>query len=148
MRQQILYVPCAWCDEKVGQRGLAKHVLKQHGDDFDDQMFVVPNPVVLIPGNLVKKHQAVITVRDETGEDCQDFLANFCSLDEASTLFWVAHIGPRNSAARYKYTLRVTSKDNNMFEGTRNCVPCDLSHKCSRNIARPAQHTLHRAVLS
>ena len=133
MRQQILYVPCAWCDEKVGQRGSDKHVLKKHGDNFDDQMFGVRSPVVLIPGNLVKMHQAVITVRDETGNDCQDFLANFCSLDEASILFWVAHIGPRNSAARYKYTLRVTSKDINrkddMFEGTRNCVPCDMSHK-------------------
>ena len=45
-------------------------------------------------------------------------------------MFWISYIGAKDSARKYKYTMRVKASENSQkyhSEGTKWCVPCDLS---------------------
>jgi len=118
---------CPMCDKKISLRGLAQHVVEEHchGKEFKVDSF---GDRFRIRSKLSRKAQYVFLVK---GNDCHKFLENWCSLDNNSTLFWVAYIGQKDLASNFRYTLQVESKDEakkDVFEGTRNCIPCDLSH--------------------
>jgi len=124
-------VPCAFCDEKISLRGLAEHVVEKHtnGKEFKVGSFGEAKHILSL---LSRKAQVALSV---TGNDCQKFLFNWCSLDNNSMLFWVVYIGQKHLASKYMYTLQVerskeeTKTRKYVFEGTRECIPCDLSHK-------------------
>jgi len=128
------YVPCAECDEKIRLRGLAQHVVEKHykGLEFKANSFGDTLPLVMQPSSDLKKDQAVISV-----DDGYKFLLNWCSLDDNFTLFWAAYIGQNSLSSNYKYTIQVQrSKDEPwkyVYEGTRECIPCDLSHTDVKN---------------
>jgi len=119
------YVPCANCDAEISLRGLAQHVMDEHCDEeFEMDIFGYTLPIVQ-PSSESDKVQAVMSVAGHK------FLFNWCSLDDDLTLFWVAYIGRKNLSSNYRYTLQVESKEeakDDVFEGTRYCIPCDLSH--------------------
>merc|ERR1719320_1082979 len=123
------FVPCARCDEKISQRGLAQHVVVKHfNGEKDFQVDSLGDVQNCFANDILEKEQAVISV---TGDDCHEFLMNWCPSDDDFTLFWVAYIGKKGLSSNYKYTLQVESKEQPekyLFEGTRNCIPCDLSH--------------------
>lgn len=122
------YVPCAKCDLQIGQKGLAEHVSNKHGKvalkTTSEQSFWTGL-------NGLDKTQFVFEV--SSGVDCQKFLLNWYKFDEVSKLFWMAYIGPKDLASSYKYTVQVqkskAEEKKYAFEGTRYCVPCDLSHE-------------------
>ena len=87
----------------------------------------------------LKTMQAVIRVTHGVNsaptDPCPKFLLNSATVDEL-TCFWVSHIGPKASAANYEYSIqfegkqyRKNGKKDYFFEGTRRCLPCDLSHE-------------------
>ena len=119
------YVPCAFCDDKIGQKSLAAHIRANH----HKTVVKCTSPIYSRKNGLVKTQAVLVSsVVSDTG---QQFLLNWCTLDEVSKLFWISYSGPKDSAASFKYTLQVCSKENKkvfLFEGTRRCVPCDLSH--------------------
>jgi len=121
-------VACAWCYEKISLRGLAQHVVEKHYNGTEFKMDSFGRTLHLSSwAYLLKKEQAVFTV---TADDHCKFLFNWCSSGDVK-LFWVAYIGKKVLSSNYKYTLQVESKDRAkkyIFEGTRNCIPCDLSH--------------------
>ena len=58
------------------------------------------------------------------------FLVNRLTLDGGAQLFWLAHIGPKAEAKKFKYTLWIPNNSgDNLLEATRRCVPCDYSHQ-------------------
>jgi len=108
------YVPCVKCnDEKISLKGLAQHVVNKHynGVEFKADSFGHAQSILQ---NAWKAAQAVISV----GGDGHKYLFNWCSLDDDFTLFWYTLQVYRNKENTEKYA----------FEGTRDCIPCDLSH--------------------
>ena len=69
--------------------------------------------------------------------DCKEcFLINWATADDKCLLFWIALCGSKGDAEKYKYTIKIRSRKdwkagdtNYLFEGTRRCVPCDISHQ-------------------
>jgi len=129
------YVPCAGCDDsKIGQKRLAEHFIKEHRDgkrDLDNRQFNITYSMLSQSG---AKGQDVYFMTDGRGP--QTFLLNSCSLDRNCRLVWIAHIGPKESAYNFKYTIKVldnkeynAGREKFVAEATRHCVPCDLSHK-------------------
>jgi len=122
------YVPCAKCDAEISLRGLGQHVTEEHcnGVVFELDNFGTAKPFWNMKNSL-KKDQTIISVE---GDD--KFICNWSSLDDDLTLFWVAYIGKKALSSNYKYTLQVQKGTNETekyaFEGTRDCIPCDLSH--------------------
>jgi len=55
-------------------------------------------------------------------------------LDGDAELFWVTYIGQKDLSSNYMFTLEVerskeeTKTRKYVFEATRECIPCDLSH--------------------
>ena len=53
--------------------------------------------------------------------------------DDGPLLVWVSCLAPNTiESKRYKYTVQIRNQDVGetgiLFQGTRRCVPCDLSH--------------------
>jgi len=125
------YAPCGNCDAEISLRGLAQHVVNKHcrGVEIKVDSFGIARRY-FTPSSDLKKSQFVISVK---GDDCQKFLFNRCSSDGDVKMFWVAYIGKKVLSSNYKYTLQVQrSKEETkqyVFEGTRDCIPCDMSHK-------------------
>ena len=132
------HVPCAYCDDKVGLKRLTDHLINQHqgGKQLldSDEKFTVPFEV------WINKKKDTIQMNFKVTNDLigpQNFIINVCSFDEVTRIFWVAHIGSKDSALNYKYTLQIenyqegqnAAKKGYEFECTRKCVPCDLSHE-------------------
>jgi len=119
------YVPCAYCDDKIGQKELVEHVLNKH---YNGRPIQKSN--LLFYWNKKDTSRKLQTVVEhEEGH----FVMNRCPLDEVSNLFWISFIGPKNLASSFKYTMHVqknkTEKKNYAFEATRDCIPCDMSHE-------------------
>jgi len=100
------------------------------GEEWKAHRFGAAHRISFPSVSECKKDQVVISVAGEA-ENCHKFLFNWCALDDDFTLFWVAYIGQKDLSTNYKYTLKVESKEDAkkyLFEGTRMCLPCDLSH--------------------
>merc|ERR550517_2097174 len=68
----------------------------------------------------------VMVLQPEVG--LPQFIANWWPLDGGAQIFWVSHIGPRDEAKTFKFTLRLKSTEGRIIaEGTRPCVPCDVT---------------------
>jgi len=127
-------VPCAFCDDKVGLKRLTDHLINQHTIKqlMPNRKFSVPFEVWINKGHYV---QAPLSVANSN--DSQKFIINSCTFDEITRMVWVAHIGSKDSALNYKYTLQIENYQEGqnaankgyVFECTRECVPCDLSHE-------------------
>jgi len=127
------YVPCALCDAKVVICSLVGHLTKKHHrvplkfDGFSRRQR-------LRISCTMPRTQSVINVLGN--EQNPTFLFNVNN-EKSPTIFWVSCItSPKNLAESYTYTIQVLAANQNnqegkpvfVCEGTRLCVPCDLSH--------------------
>jgi len=125
-------VPCCYCDDKIGLNGIAGHVINTHRELVNFVGLSIPEKNMWIdPYNWEKKQIAY-----KVGRDAQNpaFLFNYNAENDAAPIFWIACVAPKKSGAkRYKYTFQVKNSGIDdtgfIFEGTRPCVPCDLSHE-------------------
>ena len=137
------YVPCGYCDAKIGLHSIADHLIDTHSRSpgvlhgFSDSLSWRSRPFAQ---TLLKKDQSVIRVI--VNDNTTSFLVNM-SFDELTTMLWVSFVGPKESAKNFKYTFKLeeTEEDVNgravySFSGTRFCVPCDLSHEDVKNSRR------------
>jgi len=124
------HVPCAKCDDKVPLKNIGDHVNVHNGDrtffvlrSFSTHILKGCVTTNLVTGQLVFK----VEVNEQL-----TFLSNWqVSEDGNAMYYWIAFVGPRESAKNFMYTLKVGETDGPgrpLFEGTRVCVPCDLSH--------------------
>ena len=69
--------------------------------------------------------------------DCEGastlFLMNWTT-EGNCLIFWISYCGPKDEAEHYQYTIKIKSfkgekQPEYLFQATRLCVPCDLSHK-------------------
>jgi len=125
------YVPCAHCDVKITLRCIEKHVIDNHQKQETFPGFGIPRHDL---GFWPKEDYNMQIVYRVEGED-PGFLFNLKSEDSGPTIVWISCISPRTSLAKsYKYTFQLRNgKDASAgngysLEGTRRCVPCDLSH--------------------
>ena len=101
-----------------------------------DKKFTVPFPVWMSKESDIRDIQSNLKVTNDLIGP-QNFIINACSFDEVTRMVWVAHIGSKDSASNYKYTLQIensqegqnAAKKGYEFECTRKRVPCDLSHE-------------------
>ena len=97
----------------------------------------------------MKTDQTVM--KNEADEQNPRFLLNWCNMDATwmqhgyhryahTYMFWVSFIGPKDSAEKIRYTLKVRKEEENgeehLFECTRRCVPCDYSHNKVKSMRR------------
>jgi len=119
------YVPCAYCDDKVGMKHLAQHITGEHG--IIELRGVGKRGGGRIPLNCRKQY----VMKNEADEQNPKFLFNWYNMDAITYMFWISFIGPKPSAKNIKYTFKVrkSSETNEyLLKSTKRCVPCDLSH--------------------
>ena len=97
------YVSCAFCEDKIGQKGLAEHVRARHHKTVLKCNNFGLSYRMGVQGGFVKS-QAIFTVSSDA--NCHEFLCNWCLHDDVS-MFWMAYIGPKDLASSYKYHLQV-----------------------------------------
>ena len=132
------YVPCLYCDAKVGLKSIAQHVTNNHpGESGTGEVafagFSIPRQDLAVSSHQMKKMQWVYIVGQlpwSIPYDIPAFLFNLNSENNAPTIIWISCITPKKSLAKnYKYTFQLKNSEGKfLLEGTRLCVPCDLSH--------------------
>ena len=133
---EFRYVPCALCDAKIGLHSIADHVANTHheGEKASFAGFSIPKKNLCIRPYAWGKKQITYKV---LGDDHNPtFIFNFNAENEARPIVWISCIASKMSdAKRYEYSFKVKSPEKAagrntvyLFQGTRRCVPCDLSH--------------------
>jgi len=122
------HIPCAHCDDKVPLKNIAEHVNVHNGNrtstlrGFSTSMNARIS-TTLVNGQIVYRVEA---------NDQPRFLSNWQVSEDGITMYyWIAFVGPKESAKNFMYTLKVGEPNGAgryLFKGTRRCVPCDLSH--------------------
>jgi len=138
------HVPCASCDDKkIGLKTLADHVTKKHCTSkelgngkpieikFESQKRI---PMQSLIERGCTKSQLVFVVTGEqenAGLPPETFLLNWCPYDDFITLFWIAYVGPKESASLFHYNIVIGKKrdQSSVLGSIRPCVPCDWSHE-------------------
>jgi len=126
------HVPCAKCDDKVPLVNIADHVNVHNGNRTCPLLKSFSTNIMkgCVGTNLVTG-QCVFRVEVEVNDQLT-FLSNWQVSEDGNAMYhWIAFVGPRESAKNFMYTLRVGDPNGPgrpLFEGTRVCVPCDLSH--------------------
>jgi len=142
------HVPCASCDDKkIGLKTLADHVTKKHCTSKElgngkpiEIKFGSPKliPIYALIESGCTKSQLVFVVtgdQENAGLPPETFLLNWCPYDDFFTLFWIAYVGPKESASWFDYTIQVCKNKEQsggsrvLLWSTRPCVPCDWSHE-------------------
>merc|ERR1712029_439727 len=80
------------------------------------------------------KDQGLIKV--ENGDAKLIFFENWVEVEDTFFIFWISNCGPKKEASRFKYSLKIKSredKENILYEGKSYCVPCDISHEEMKN---------------
>lgn len=139
-------IPCAYCNAKIGTQGMLHHVQNVHMQGFAtiaEGFSVFIHTFIPTWFKTKKKYQyshRVYVPKDNGNRALTEFMINWCVKDEAdghaTLMFWVSNVSLSVPATNYKYTLKVQKRvnsnefrDDYVFEGTRYCVPCDLSHE-------------------
>jgi len=131
-------ISCFQCDEVISLSKLAEHLASTHEGRSDP--LVLSGEVKICRDKFMNKNGYFATSLKTLNsyEITRDgkttlFVMNTVN-DEKFLYFWVAFCGPKYQAEKFKYTMKVASaKDVNvgrlrfLFEGTRPCVPCDIS---------------------
>jgi len=119
-------IPCPYCDIDTAINSCVEHYKSVHD-----------SKVTKFRLGVAKRYQTmnlhkIIEIEDDSPHP--HFKMNSMCLEEGTFFFWISCIGPKNLSKAYKFTLQVSSRqaseDNKdfIFEGTRRCVPFDISN--------------------
>lgn len=128
-----------FCDEQVGVSNIVSHCVSAHGHKKTEPMkFSYFRRIRTLISPLKRGEGAqlgVITPYEvkRTVGGSATFLMNWTT-DGNCLVFWMSFVGPKNKAKEFKYSIKIknfhrVTVTEYVYEGTRACVPCDVSHK-------------------
>jgi len=140
-------VQCGKCEDFGSLNALPDHLSKQH-DRRPREMAMSKASNYKTNLDTIRKDQCVIELvpyqfhgvypgdKALNPKGRVPFLSNWLEVDNAYFICWLSYCGPKRHAANYKYTLKIKNskeekagKTTYLYEGTTNCVPCDISQE-------------------
>jgi len=126
-------VPCAHCDEKIGLKALEEHLEKEHDIMRFNYGGLSEVNHFWLGKNYSEWNMDQCVWVDEGGNgQSPQFVCNWLTTNKGAIMCWFSLLGPKADAKAYKYTVRVETSETSaeyLFECTRRCEPCDLSHE-------------------
>ena len=92
-------IPCAWCDRKIGVKGLGDHLEKKHGNrqfTYEGLSEVQEHCI----DKTYMKGQALLVFEGGNGPQ---FMFNWVTICEGAKMVLISHLGPKEEAKRFKY---------------------------------------------
>jgi len=131
-------IPCGMCDERISMSLFTQHLRLEHfhsnqidaedqSEYFGFELFFNLNVQNLEEEDGGLQFAYEVDVGSDTGGI--EFLINWrTTSDQKCLLFWISNLGPKEEADWFKYSIKIKSDKGDLFEATRRCVPCDISH--------------------